>query len=233
MPPASKSVRLSIAGAACLLSLMLALAGVAPVAHAQAKDVTFNRDVAPIIFDNCATCHRPGEAAPFSLLDYEGVKSKARLIVEATRSHYMPPWQPDSGENEFAHDRRLSDREIRTLERWVVQGEIEGSPADLPAVPDFKKEWRLGTPDLVLRNSEPFMLSADGRDVFRNFVIPIPLGERRFVKAIEFRAGNPKVVHHARILLDDTGEIRQADEADPGPGFGGMDVPGARFPDGH
>lgn len=234
MPAAPTIIRLSLAGAACLLSsVILGVSGLSPVAYAQPKDVTFNRDVAPIIYDNCTTCHRAGEAAPFPLVTYADVKSRSRLIVEATKSHYMPPWQPESGEGEFAHDRRLSNHDIATLEQWVTSGQVEGSPSDLPPTPSFSREWRLGKPSLIVQATEPFAVPADGRDVFRNFVIPVPIGERRFVKAIEFRAGNPKAVHHARILLDDTGEVRKLDEREPGPGFGGMDVPGARFPDGH
>ena len=79
----------------------------------------------------------------------------------------------------------------------------------------------------------PFTVPADGPDVFRNFVLPMPLTERRYVRALEFRPGNARVLHHARILLDDTGEVRRLDGKEAAPGFGGMDVPGARFPDGH
>ena len=195
--------------------------------------MTFNRDVAPILYENCATCHRPGEAAPFSLLTYDDARQRARLIATAVATRVMPPWQPDSEEGEFSGDRRLTPAEINTLDRWVDDGVLEGDPADRFPVPAFTPGWQLGTPDIVVAMPESFTVPADGPDVFRNFVLPLPLAERRFVRALEFRPGNPRVLHHARLLLDDTGDIRRLDAADRGPGFGGMDVPGARFPDGH
>jgi tetratricopeptide (TPR) repeat protein len=206
----------------------------APVsAQSAAEPVTFNRDVAPILYENCASCHRPGEAAPFSLLTYEDARQRARLIATAVSAHVMPPWQPESEEGEFAGERRLSSREIATLQRWVDDGVLEGSTDEKRPLPVFTEGWQLGTPDVIVSMPEPFIVPADGPDVFRNFVLPIPLGERRFVRALEFRPGNPRVLHHARMLLDDTGDIRRRDDAEDGAGFGGMDVPGARFPDGH
>jgi len=221
--------------AAAVVSALAAPVGVraqqngAPPAGA----VTFNRDVAPILFANCVSCHRPGEAAPFSLLTFDDARRRAKLIATAVSSHVMPPWQPDSGEGEFAGDRRLSRSEIATLVRWADDGALEGEPTQKPVAPVFTPGWQLGTPDLVLTMPEPFVVPADGPDVFRNFVLPIPVSERRHVRALEFRPGNPRVLHHARMLLDDTADIRRRDEEDSGPGFGGMDVPGARFPDGH
>ncbi len=146
----------------------------------------------------------------------------------------MPPWQPDSSEGEFEGERRLDpDARSRRSAAGSRTALLEGDPAERPASPVFPTGWQLGTPDLVVAMPEPFAVPADGPDVFRNFVLPIPLTERRYVRALEFRPGNPRVLHHARILLDDTGDIRRLDARDAEPGFGGMDVPGARFPDGH
>jgi tetratricopeptide (TPR) repeat protein len=209
------------------------VAGAGVSAQAAREPVTFNRDVAPILYGNCVTCHRPGESAPFSLLTYEDARQRARLIATAVSSHVMPPWQPESAEGEFEGERRLSSRDIATLQQWVADGIQEGGSEEQPAPPVFTPGWRLGTPDIIVTMAEPFTVPADGPDVFRNFVLPIPLGERRFVRALEFRPGNSRVLHHARMLLDDTGDIKRLDDADPAPGFGGMDVPGARFPDGH
>ncbi len=197
------------------------------------SSVTFNRDVMPILHQHCAACHRPGEAGPFSLLTYEDARQRARLIATAVSSHVMPPWQPESEGGEFSGERRLSPAEIETLTRWVDDGVQEGDPSERRTMPVFTAGWQLGTPDLVITMPDGFMVPADGPDVFRNFVLSIPLAQRRFVRALEFRPGNPRVLHHARLLLDDTGDIRHLDEQDEGPGFGGMDVPGARFPDGH
>jgi tetratricopeptide (TPR) repeat protein len=145
----------------------------------------------------------------------------------------MPPWQPESEEGEFEGERRLEPREIDTFRRWVEEGLQEGSVADRPAAPTFTDGWQLGAPDVVVSMPVPFTVPADGPDVFRNFVLPIPLTARRYVRAIEFRPGNARVLHHARILLDDSGEVRRLDGKETAPGFPGMDVPGARFPDGH
>jgi len=199
----------------------------------SAAPTTFHRDVAPILFDKCATCHRPGGAAPFGLLTYADARQRARLIATAVSTHVMPPWPPDGERDEFEGDRRLLPEEIQTLTRWVDDGLLEGDSGDARPTPPFSAGWQLGTPDLVVSLPEPFEVPADGPDVFRNFVLRIPLEDRRFVRALEFRAGNARLVHHARMLLDDSGDVRRLDEREPGPGFGGMDVPGARFPEGH
>src|SRR4051794_4421295 len=166
---------------------------------APTGSVTFNRDVAPILFANCVTCHRPGETAPFSLLTFDDARRRARLIATAVSSHVMPPWPPESGEGEFEGDRRLSRSEIATLIRWADEGALEGEPDQKPVPPVFTPGWQLGRPDLVLTMPEPFAVPADGPDVFRNFVLPIPISDRRYDRAIEFRPGNPRVLHHARM----------------------------------
>jgi tetratricopeptide (TPR) repeat protein/mono/diheme cytochrome c family protein len=215
---------------ACLTAAALLRA--APVLSDD-RPVTFTRDVAPIIFRHCTACHRPGEPAPFNLLTYEDVRQRARQIATITEHRYMPPWKPEPGFGEFEGERRLHDEEIATLKEWVEQGAIEGEPRDLPPLPRFAQGWQLGKPDLVLTMSTRFAVPAEGVDLFQNFVLPVPLGERRYVQAVEFRPGNAKVVHHARILIDETGEARQRDVEQPGPGFEGMEAPGAHFPDGH
>jgi tetratricopeptide (TPR) repeat protein len=217
----------ALAGLVAILALQGAL-------RAQARPpVTFNRDVAPILYANCTTCHRPGESAPFSLLTYADARQRAGLISAVTTTHVMPPWQPESAEGEFSGERRLEPSEIDTIRRWVEDGLQEGRPDDKPAVPAFSDGWQLGTPDVVVTMPVAFEVPADGPDVFRNFVLPVPLNARRYVRALEFRPGNARVLHHARLLLDDTGDIRRFDGKESAPGFPGMDVPGARFPDGH
>jgi Tfp pilus assembly protein PilF/mono/diheme cytochrome c family protein len=204
-----------------------------PAVRAADRPVTFTRDVAPIVFAHCAGCHRPGEAAPFSLFTYQDVKSHARLIAAVTQARYMPPWQPDSTPGVLEGDRRLDAAQIDILRRWMEEGTVEGDASDLPPVPTFTSAWRLGPPDLVVSMPAAFTVPASGKDVFRNFVLPVPLTERKYVRAMEFRPGNARVLHHARILLDDTGETRRVDARDAEAGFPGMDVPGAHFPDGH
>lgn len=223
----SRGLRASIA------ALLLCAATIGASAQQARTPVTFNRDVAPLLFDHCAGCHRPGESAPFSLLTYDDARQRGRLMALAVSSHAMPPWQPDAAEGTFEGERGLDNGEIETLLRWVSDGMLEGDAAERPAAPLFTPGWQLGEPDLVLTMPEGFTVPADGPDVFRNFVLPIQLGDRRYVRALEFRPGNARVVHHVRMLLDDTGDIRRMDDEEEGPGFGGMDVPGARFPDGH
>lgn len=185
--------------------------------------VTFNRDIAPIIFHSCSTCHRPGEAAPFSLLTYSDVKRHARQIADLTRSRVMPPWLPEPQELKFADEQRLSDAEIDRITKWVEQGAIEGDPKDLPAAPKFVEGWRLGKPDLILTASKPFILPPSGTDTYWDFVFPVPIDGTRWVKAVEIRPGDKQYVHHANILVDREGSSRKR-ETEPGAGFGGMEI---------
>jgi tetratricopeptide (TPR) repeat protein len=197
------------------------------------RPVTFTRDVAPIVFEHCTPCHRPDASAPFSLQTYNEVRQHARQIVETTAHRFMPPWQPDREFRHFEGERWLETEDIETLRLWVDEGTVEGDPRDRPPLPRFSDGWQLGKPDLVVTAKEAYTVPAEGGDLFRNLVIPVPLNERKYVQAIEFRPGNGKVVHHARILLDESGDLRQRDLDEPGPGFDGMDAPGARFPEGH
>jgi len=192
-------------------------------AAASPNQVTFNRDIAPIMFRSCATCHWPGEAAPFSLLNYSDVRKHARQIVEVTQSRAMPPWLPEPQKLKFADELRLADVEINQIQRWVEQGEVEGDPADLPSQPKFVEGWRLGKPDLVLTANKPLTLPPSGTDTYWNFIFPVPIQETRWVKAVEIRPGDKRYVHHANILVDREGSSRKR-EAEPGAGFGGMEI---------
>jgi len=184
--------------------------------------LTFNKDIAPIIFENCSTCHRPGEAGPFNLLSYKDIAKRAEQIVEVTQSRFMPPWLPEPGHGDFVGERRLSDNELGMLVQWVSEGAPQGDASNLPRLPEFTEGWQLGPPDLVVTMPEPYMLPADGRDIYRNFVVPIPLDSPRYVRAMEFRPGNPKVVHHTFLRFDTTSSSRQLDTEEVEPGFGGM-----------
>jgi tetratricopeptide (TPR) repeat protein len=219
--------------AAALLGARSIAAQSPAVAAEPPSQVTFTKDVAPIVFQHCATCHRPGQLAPFNLLTYNDVRLHARQIAVVTESRFMPPWKPSSGDVQFADERRLTDREIEIFQEWLTGGLPEGDLRDLPPAPVFASEWHLGPPDLVVTMPEPFDVPADGTDVFRNIVLPVPLATRRYVAAMEFRPGNARVLHHARILVDESDASRWRDAQDPGPGFGGMDAPEAHFPDGH
>jgi Flp pilus assembly protein TadD len=186
--------------------------------------LTFNKDIAPIIFQNCAACHHPHGSAPFSLLSYRDVQKRAKQIAVVTKSRYMPPWLPEAGIGEFAGERRLREDQITTIQQWVGQGAAEGVPSDLPPAPKFNEGWQLNEPDLVIKMPEAYTLRAEGTDVFRNFVIPVPVSATRYVKAVEILPGNKRIVHHANILIDRTQASRRLDEKDPELGFGGMDI---------
>jgi hypothetical protein len=190
-----------------------------------AEEITYTKDVAPILWKNCAQCHRPGEVGPFSLLDYEDAAKRADFIAEITASRRMPPWKPEPGYGDFLDARRLSDRELSVLARWAENGAPRGDLKDLPPPPEFPEGWRLGEPDMVVKMPEPFEVAASGRDVFRCFVIPLDIAADRTVAGVEFHPGNRLVVHHALFYLDNTGKARKLDEADAGLGyrsFGGI-----------
>ena len=185
--------------------------------------VTFNRDIAPIVFHYCASCHRPGEAGPFPLLTYEDVKKHGNQIVAVTQTRFMPPWLPEPQPLKFADERRLSAEQIALIEKWVEQGMPQGRPADLPPQPQFVKGWQLGKPDLIVKAAKPFLLPATGIDTYWNFILPIPVNESRWVKAVEIRPGDKRLVHHANILVDRL-ELSRKMEKQRGAGFGGMEI---------
>jgi hypothetical protein len=192
-----------------------------------AEEITFSKDVAPILWNNCASCHRPGQIGPFSLLKYQDAAKRADFIKEITKDRRMPPWKPEPGYGDFRDVRRLSDKDIDTLARWADSGAHEGDAKDLPPQPHFIDGWQLGKPDLILSMSKPFNVPASGRDVYRNFVIPIPIDQNKTVAAVEFRPGNRRVVHHALLFLDSLGQARKRDGEDGQPGyatFGGIGV---------
>lgn len=191
-----------------------------------AGKVVYSRDIAPILQANCMNCHRDGEVAPFPLVSYADASKRARQIARVTGSRFMPPWKPEPDFGHFVDERRLSERELSLIADWASSGAPEGDAADLPPAPCFAEGWQLGEPDLVIKMAEPFEVPADGRDVFRNFVIPVDLDEDKLVAAIEFRPGNRRIVHHSILFLDSSGAARKKDAADPGPGYASFGGPG-------
>lgn len=183
--------------------------------------VTFNRDIAPILFANCAICHRPGESGPFSLLTYHDAVKHSVQIGNVTSQGIMPPWKPAVGFGRFREERHLSDRQIALINEWIKAGTPEGPASDLPPIPQFSSEWQLGKPDLVLEMPEEFTVAAAGDDLHQHFVIPTGLTKDRLIEAVEFRPGNSSVVHHAGFYLDVSGAARKLDTADPDVGYGG------------
>ncbi|MCA9217143.1 MAG: tetratricopeptide repeat protein [Planctomycetales bacterium] len=221
------------------LSVILSLVSVLSVGcntrsrSSSSRELTFTSDIAPITFEHCAPCHRPGEAGPFNLISYEDIAARAKQVVEVTGTRYMPPWLPEAGHHTMASERRLSDHQINMIAAWVDAGTPRGDPNDLPPLPSFTPGWQLGEPDLVVRMPEPYELPADGLDVYRNFVIPIPVDRPTWVRGMELRPDNRRIVHHAFMLTNRNGECRRLDEHDGTPGFEGMEAQGAESPDGH
>jgi tetratricopeptide (TPR) repeat protein/mono/diheme cytochrome c family protein len=215
----------SIASALVLLAVFRAnvLHAQSLLANVSSPQVTFNRNIAPIVFQNCARCHRPGESGPFSLLSYEDVKKHARQIEVVTRVRFMPPWLPEPQELKFADESRLSEEQIATIKAWVDEGAPEGNAADLPTPPKFVEGWQLGKPDIVLKAEKPFQLPASGSDMYWNFVLPVPIERSRWVKAVEIRPGDKQFVHHANVLVDRQENSRRR-EKETGAGFEGMEI---------
>lgn len=226
-----------VKGSAIAVSGLL-LAGAAVLARSAPRridsvdqPVTFNRNIAPILYRQCAQCHQPNGPAPFSLITYDDVRRHAAQIADVTARRYMPPWKPEGGRGDFAGERRLSDAEIETIRRWAASGRLEGDRSDPPPARPSTSGWQLGPPDLIVPLPE-YTLRADGVDLFRNFVVAVPGSVTRYVRGIEFRPGG-RGVHHANIRVDPTPASRRLDDADPGPGYEGMILHSADYPDGH
>jgi mono/diheme cytochrome c family protein len=188
-------------------------------------EITFARDVAPLFHSHCAGCHRAGQSAPFSLITYADVKKHAQDIATVVKSGYMPPWPPEPGHGKFVGERRLNAEQIGVMLQWIAEGAPEGNPAEHPPAPLWSSDWQLGPPDLVMTLPHAYTVPAEGRDIYRNFVLPVELSSQRYVRAIEFRPGNPKVVHHTLIKVDSSGDSRRRDALDAEIGFPGMIVP--------
>ena len=203
--------------------------GVAAVASAQPQ-VTFSGDVAPIVSAKCTPCHHNGGDAPFPLTTFENVQRHAATIRAVITRGYMPPWKPAAGAGEFHGERRLTAGELEVLTRWIDGERLRGDAVERPIARD-PGGWAQGEPDVVL-TLPAFTLRADGPDVFRNFVVPLPGGARRYVRGWQFRPGTP-AVHHANVRLDTTPASRKLDEADPAAGYEGVILRSADFPDGH
>src|SRR5262249_28187296 len=166
------------------------------------KQVTFTKDVAPILFKNCAVCHRPNDIAPFSVLSYKDARPWAKSIREKVLSREMPPWGADPRYGEFSNDTRLKQSEIETIVAWVDGGAKEGASRDLPPAPNFSDAWRIGKPDVVLSMPEEFTLDARGADDYIFFRVPTNFAEDKWIQAAEFRPGNKRVVHHAVVFIE-------------------------------
>lgn len=198
---------------------------VAPAAVTGAATFTYARDIAPILNRNCVSCHRAGEAAPFPLQTYAQAKTWATAIKEYTARHLMPPWKPIPGYGEFCDARTLTPKEIAAIARWADSGAPQGHAAKAVAVPTFApaSEWALGKPDMELKPVAPYHLAAEGKDVYREFVLPAQFAEDRYLNGIELKAGNRAIVHHIIVFFDPSGKSAELDGKETEPGYS---VPG-------
>ena len=180
------------------LALVLILSG---AGSASAQTLTFSKDVAPIVFTKCASCHRPGEVAPMSLTSFKEVRPWAGAIREKVASRVMPPWHADRAYGAFRNNPSLSQAEIDTIVTWVNAGAPEGNPKDTPALPKFAEGWQIGKPDQVFEMAGDFEVPARGTIDYQYFEVPTHFTEDRWMQAGEVRAGDKPHVHHIIVYV--------------------------------
>jgi hypothetical protein len=182
-----------------IVHITLAATGALLMKRNEAASVTFTKDVAPIIFNKCANCHRPSEVAPMALTSYQEVRPWSKAIREEVVERTMPPWfaDPNTSTLKFSNDRRLSQKEIETIVAWVDAGAPKGDDKDLPPMPKYTPGWTFGEPDMVIEMPIDFEIPAEGELPMQNFYVPVPFIEERWIQAVELRPGNPAVVHHS------------------------------------
>jgi hypothetical protein len=202
---------LLIAGA--LISVRLG----AQSTSSSAASPTYSKDVAPVLYKHCTSCHRPGEIAPMSLMTYADVRPWARSIGARVAAGIMPPWHADASVGEFENDRRLTDVERDVIARWVAAGAPEGDPRDVPAPPRYAVGWTIGQPDAVLTMSEEYQIPATGTIAYQYFEVPTGFTEDKWLQAYQVRPSNRTVVHHVIVYA-----------RPPAPPDGGQPQPAAR-----
>jgi tetratricopeptide (TPR) repeat protein/mono/diheme cytochrome c family protein len=217
-----------------LAAVVVAFSAAPEAPQAAQDEVTYAETVAPILLEHCVQCHRPGGLGPFSLLDYESARDRAALIASVTRRGEMPPWKPSAPTGVFQGERRLTSAQIESIARWAAAGAPEGK-APVRPIPLNTADggWQLGTPDLIVRLPEPYVVPAGTSDLYRKFVLPVPLDEPRWIRALEIRPGPGGAIHHARVMIDSIGRARDLDAADPLPGYDGFMADSGEFPRGH
>jgi len=166
---------------------------------ASAAKITYTNDVAPILYENCLRCHRPGEAAPMSLRTYDETRPWAKAIQEKVVKKEMPPWFADPAHGEFRNDASLTEDEIKLINDWVEQGATRGNPKDMPQYPEFTEGWQNGIPDQIIEMPE-VNVPADGSDYFPNLMFKADVEENKWVQGIEIRPSNLEVAHHVVVF---------------------------------
>jgi hypothetical protein len=188
---------------ASLLALCSATVGLAQMGNMNAP--TYTKDVAPILQKHCQSCHRPGEAAPFSMLTYDTTRPWAGAMKLAVRQKVMPPWYADPQVGHFSNDRSLSQEEIDTLVAWATAGAPEGDPKDMPRPVDFVEGWGIPKPDITFQLPSEFAVPKSGMVEYQYSIVPTGFKEDRWVQAIEVRPTERSVVHHIIAYIREPG----------------------------
>lgn len=199
------SIAIAFVAAFCLLALSTSASDI----KTKVKPVTFTKDVAPIFYKNCVSCHRAGEVAPMSLITYKEARPWARSIKEKVAMRVMPPWHADPHYGPYANDRTMTAQEVDTVVAWVDQGAKEGDPRDLPAPPAFADGWNIGKPDAVFHMPEEYNVPASGVVEYKYFSVKTDFKEDRWVQAAEIRPGSREVVHHVIVFVQAPNEQRR------------------------
>ena len=215
-------VRMRVAQLTAVLaaSVAIAVARQPDSLAARGSEPTFADDVAPILYKNCTSCHRPGGLGPFSLIEYDSAKANVREIREMVSTGQMPPWHAEGPHGVFRNDRRLSDADKRTILRWIDAGAQAGDLRNLPPRPNYPTRWTIGTPDAVFSMPEDFVVPAFGTVEYQYFEVPTNLAEDRWVNAIEILPGAREVVHHVLVYARVPSPADTATAPPPAPAAG-------------
>ena len=192
-------------------ALLLSFSAVAT----SAAEVTYSRDVAPILYQHCTACHHPNDIAPMSLMAYQSTRPWAQAIRQVVLLKKMPPWFADRSVGHFANDPSLPDAERQTIVAWADQGAKEGDPKDLPPAPVYADGWHIGKPDAIFDIGEDHVIKATAVDEYVYFTVPTHFTEGHWVQAVELRPGNRKVVHHAHVSVVHPDAPKPASPATP------------------
>jgi len=196
-----------------IVGLFFLMMAAASASGPSGVNVTFTKDVAPILYNRCVECHRAGEIAPMSLVSYQEVRPWAKSIRQRVADRSMPPWSADPHYGKFSNDPSLSQKEIETIVGWVDAGAPKGDDKDLPPAPKFVQGWTIGKPDVVLAMQEEHAIPADGTIPYLYFTIPTGFKEDKWIQAMEIRPGNRGVVHHVIAFAQEPGAIRRGNAA--------------------
>jgi hypothetical protein len=189
--------------------------------------VTFDRDVAPILYAKCTGCHHANDIAPMSLMDYKAARPWAKAMREAVLLKRMPPWFADPHSGPFSNDPSLTDAERQTIVQWVDGGALEGELRDLPAAPVYAEGWRIGKPDAIFDIGEDHILKGDAADQYISFTVPTNFTGGHWIQAVEIRPGNRKLVHHAHVSVIDAAAPKRTAVAPKSPTFADFTFNGA------